>query len=120
MVAKLITKYTYGVRGSDKGVPKHNRLVEPTDVLDMCGYVKVMNDDELDGAEICESAAKMVLSLFHHIDINYLYKLSPTSEENDGENVEIDVEVDSDDEADDLEEGTVEQDENEPWFELIL
>jgi hypothetical protein len=32
----------------------------------------------------------------------------------------MDVEVDSDDEADDLEEGTMEQDENEPWFDSIL
>ena len=30
------------------------------------------------------------------------------------------MEVGSDDEADDLEEVTVEQDENEPWFDLIL
>jgi hypothetical protein len=36
----------------------------PPDVLDMCGYVKVMDDCALDGAEICESAAKLVLSSF--------------------------------------------------------
>jgi hypothetical protein len=36
------------------------------------------------------------------------------------DNVEMDVEVDSDDEADDLDEGTMEQDENEPWFDSIL
>jgi hypothetical protein len=50
MVAILITEYTYGVRDSDKAVPKCIRLFEPTDVLDMCGYVKVMDDDALDGA----------------------------------------------------------------------
>jgi hypothetical protein len=32
MVVKLITEYTYGVRGSHKAVPKRNRLIEPTDV----------------------------------------------------------------------------------------
>jgi hypothetical protein len=52
----------------------------------------------------------MVLLLFHHINIHYTYMLSPTGKEKDGENVEIDVKVDSDDKADDLEEGTVEQD----------
>ncbi len=38
MVAMVITEYTYGygVRGSDKAVPKHDRLFERTDVLDMC------------------------------------------------------------------------------------
>jgi hypothetical protein len=46
--------------------------------------------------------------------------LSHTSEENGDDNVEMDVEVDSDDDADDLEEGTMEQDENEPRFDSIL
>ncbi len=53
----------------NKAVPKHDRLFEPTDVLGMCGYVKVTDIDALDGAKICESAAKMVLSLFYHIDV---------------------------------------------------
>jgi hypothetical protein len=83
----------------------------------MRGYVKVMDDDALDGADICESA---VLLLFHHIIIHYTYTLSPAREENDGENVEIEVKLDSDDEADDLEEGTAEKDENEPGFASIL
>jgi hypothetical protein len=83
MVAKLIIEYTYRVRGSDKAVPKCNRLFEPTDVLDMCGYVKVMDDDALDGAEICKSAAKTVLLLFHHINVHYTYTLSHRDEEND-------------------------------------
>ncbi len=120
MVAMLITEYTYRVRGSDKAVPKCNRLFEPTDVLDMCGYVKVMDDDALDGAKICESAAKRLLSSFHHIDVHYTYTLSHTGEENGDANIEMDVEVDSDDEADDLKEGTMEEDENEPWFNSIL
>ncbi len=68
MVAKLTTEYTYGVKGSDKVVPKRDRLFEPTDVLDMCGYVKVMDNDALDGAKICKLAAKTVLLLFHHIN----------------------------------------------------
>jgi hypothetical protein len=68
----------------------------------------------------CTSAAKTVLSLFHHIDVHYTYMLSHTGEENGDDNVEMDMEVDSDDEADDLEEGTMEQDENEPWFDSIL
>ncbi len=122
-IAMLITEYTYGVRGSDKAVSKCDRLFEPTDVLDMCGYIKVM-DDALDGAKICNLTAKMVPSSFHHIDIHYTYMLtnmlSLAGEEIDGENVEIDVGVDSDDEDDDLEEGTVEYDENEPRFDLIL
>jgi len=46
--------------------------------------------------------------------------LSPTGEENYGIHVEVDVRVGYDDEADDLEEGTVEQDENEPHFDSIL
>ncbi len=88
MVAKLITEYTHGVRGSDKVVLKCNRLFEPTDVLDMCGY---------------------------HISVHYTYTLLRTDEENNEDaNVEMDVEVNSDDKANDLEEGTVEQDENEP------
>jgi hypothetical protein len=33
MIAKLITEYTYGVRGSDKAVVKHNRCFEAIDVL---------------------------------------------------------------------------------------
>ena len=41
------------MRGSDKAVQKHNRLFVPTDVLDMCGYAKVIDDDALDGAKIC-------------------------------------------------------------------
>jgi hypothetical protein len=88
----------------------------------MCGYVKGMDNDPLDGAKICELAAKTVLTLFHHhIDVHYTCMLSHTDEENDEDaNVEMDVEVNSDDEADDLEEGTVEQDENEPWFNSIL
>ena len=69
-IAMLITKYTYRVRGSDKTVTKRDRLFEPTDVLDMCGYIKVM-DDALYGAKICELAAKTVLSLSHHIDIRF-------------------------------------------------
>ena len=121
MVVKLITEYTYRVGGSDKAVPKRNRLFEPTDVLDMCGYVNVMDDDALDGAKICKLTAKTVLLLFHHIDVHCIYMLPHTDEENDEDtNVEMDVEVNSDDEADDLEEGTVEQDENEPWFNSIL
>jgi hypothetical protein len=120
MVAMLITEYTYGVRGNDKAVPKRDRLVEFTDVLDMCGYVKVMDDDALDGVEICKLAAKTVLLSLHHIDIHYTYTLPPTGEENNDEYVEIDMEVDSDDEADDLEEGAVEQDEKEPQFDSIL
>jgi hypothetical protein len=121
MIAILITEYTYGVRGSDKAVPKPDRLFEPTDVLDMCGYIAVM-DDALDGDRICESAAKKtVLSSFNHIDIHcYTYTLSPAGDENGGENNEIDMEVDSDDDDDDLEEGNVGQDENEPWFDTIL
>lgn len=119
MIAMLITEYTYGVRGSDKAVPKRDRLFEPTDVLDMCGYIAVM-DDALDGDRICESAAKTVLSSFNHIDIHYTYTLSPAGDENGGENNEIDMEVDSDEDDDDLEEGNVEQDENEPWFDTIL
>ena len=119
MIAMLITEYTYGVRGSDKAVPKRDRLFEPTDVLDMCGYIAVM-DDALDGDRICESAAKTVLSSFNHIDIHYTYTLSPTGDENGGENNEIDMEVDSDEDDDDLEEGNVEQDENEPRFNTIL
>ncbi len=85
MEAMLITEYTYGVRGSDKAVPKHDRPFEPTDVLDMCGYVKVMDDDALDGAEMCKLAANMVLPLFYHIDIHYTYMLSSAGEENEGE-----------------------------------
>ena len=108
------------MRGSDKEVPKRDRLFEPTDVLDMCRYVKVMDDDALDGAKICKLAAKTVLSLFHHIDVHYTYTLSHTGEDNGDENVEMDVEVDSDDEADDLEEGTMEEDENEPRFDSML
>ncbi len=64
----------------------------------------------------CELAAKMVLSLFHHIDVHYTYTLSHISEENGDNYVEMDVEVS----LDDLEEGTMEQDENEPWFDSIL
>jgi hypothetical protein len=41
-------------------------------------------------------------------------------EEIDGENVEINVGVDSDDEDDDLEEGNVGYNENEPQFDSIL
>jgi hypothetical protein len=122
-IAMLITEYAYGVRGSDKAVTKRDRLFEPTDVLDMCGYIKVM-DDASDGAEICESAAKMVLSSFHQIHIHYTYTLtntlSPAGDEIDDENVETDMGIDSDDEDDDLEEGTMEQDENEPRFDSIL
>ncbi len=122
-IAMLITEYTCGVRGSDKAVPKHDRCFEPTDVLDMCGYIKVM-DDALDGGKICKSAAKTVLSLFHHIDIHYAIMLtnmlSLAGEEIDGENDDIDVGVDSNDEDDDLEEGTVEYDENKPQFDLML
>ncbi len=119
MIAMLITEYTYGVRGIDKAVPRCDRLFEPTDVLDMCGYIAVM-DDALDGDRICESAAKTVLSSFNHIDIHYTYTLSPAGEENDGENNEIYMEVDSDDDDDDLEQSNVEQDENEPQFASIL
>ncbi len=68
----------------------------------------------------CESAAKMVLLSFHHIDVHYTYTLSCTGEENGDDNVEMDMEVDSDDEADNLEEGTMGQDENKPWFDSIL
>jgi hypothetical protein len=46
--------------------------------------------------------------------------LSHTGEEIGDANVEMDVEVDSDNEADDLEKGTMEEDENEPWFDSIL
>ncbi len=121
MVAKLITEYTYGVKGSDKAVSKRNRLFEPTDVLDTCGYVKVMDNNALDGAKICKLAAKAVLLFFHHINVHYSYMLSHTDEENDEDvNVEMDVELNSDDETDDLEEDTVEQDENELWFDSIL
>jgi hypothetical protein len=53
--------------------PKQDRLFEPTDVLDIiCGYVKDV-DDALDGAGICEPAAKTVLLLFHHINTHYTY-----------------------------------------------
>jgi hypothetical protein len=123
MVAKLITEYTYRVRGIDKAVPMRNRLSDPRDVLNMCRYVKVM-DDALDDAKICESAAKTVLSSFNRMDIHYtcmlIYTLSPAGEENDGDNVKIIMEVGSNDEADDLEEGNVEQDEKEPWSNWIL
>ncbi len=81
MIAKLITEYTYRVRGSDKVFPKCNRLFEPTDVLDMCGYVKVMDDDALDGVVICKLAAKTVQLLFYHINDHYTYTLSHTDEE---------------------------------------
>jgi hypothetical protein len=37
MVAKLVTEYTNRVRGSDRAVPKQDRLFEPIDGLDMCG-----------------------------------------------------------------------------------
>ncbi len=80
MVAMLITECTYRVRGSDKVVPKRDRLFEPTDMLDMCGYVKVMDNDALDGAKICKSAAKTVLSLFHHINVHYTYTLLHTGD----------------------------------------
>jgi hypothetical protein len=120
MVANVITEYIYGVRGSDKAVPKCNRLFEPTDVLDICGYAKVMDDDALDGAKICKSAAKTVLSSFHHINIHYTYTLSHTGKENCDANIEMDAEVDSDDEVDDFEEGTMEEDENKPRFNSIL
>jgi hypothetical protein len=79
-----------------------------------------MNDDALDGAKICELAAKTMLSSFHHIDVHYTYTLSRTGEENGDVNVEMDVKVDSGDEADDLEEGTMEEDENEPRFDSML
>jgi hypothetical protein len=46
--------------------------------------------------------------------------LSHTGEENGDDNVKMEVEVDSDDKADDLEEGTMEQDENENRFDSIL
>ncbi len=91
MVAMLITEYTYGVRGSDKAVPKRDRLFELTDVLGMCRYVKVMDNDALDGAKICKSAAKRVLSSFHHINFHYTYTLSHTGEKNGGANVEMDM-----------------------------
>jgi hypothetical protein len=72
----------------------------------------------LDGAKIfCKLAAKTVLLSFHHIDVHYTYTLSHTGEANGDDNVEMGLEVDSDDEADDLEDGTMEQDENEPWFD---
>jgi hypothetical protein len=67
----------------------------------------------------CKSAAKTVLLSFHHIGVHYTYTLSHTGEENDDDNVEMDVEVESDDEADDLEEGTMEQDENDPRIDSI-
>jgi hypothetical protein len=61
-----------------------------------------------------------VLLSFHDFDVHETYTLSHTGEENGYDNDETDVEVDSDDEADDLEEGTMEQDKNEPWFDSIL
>jgi hypothetical protein len=68
----------------------------------------------------CQSAAKTVLLSFHHINVHYTYTLSHTGEENGDDKIEMDMGVDSDDETDDLEEGTMEQDENEPWFDSIL
>ncbi len=68
----------------------------------------------------CESAAKTVLLSFHHINDHYTHTLSHTGEENGDDNVDMDVEVDSDKEVNDLEEGTMEQDENEPRFDSIL
>ncbi len=43
MVVRLITEYTYGVRGSDKAVPKQDRLVEPTDVLADSAIIDIVN-----------------------------------------------------------------------------
>jgi hypothetical protein len=58
----------------------------------MCGYVKVMDNHALNGAKICKSAAKTVLSSFHHINVHYTYMLSHTYEENDEDaNFEMDV-----------------------------
>ena len=68
----------------------------------------------------CKLAGKTVLLPFHHIDVHYTYTLSHTGEENGDDKIEMDMGVDSDDETDDLEEGTMEQDENEPWFDSIL
>jgi hypothetical protein len=76
MVAKLITEYTYRIRGSAKAVLKCDWLFEPTDVGDICGYVKVMDDDALDVAKICKSTANTVLLLLHHIDVQYTYAVT--------------------------------------------
>jgi hypothetical protein len=68
----------------------------------------------------CQSHSRPVQNLREDIDVHYTYTLSHTGEENSDDNVEMDVEVDLDDEADDLDEGTMEQDENEPQFDSIL
>ncbi len=64
------------------------------------------------------------MSSFHQIHIHYTYTLtntlSPASDKIDDENVETDMGIHPDDEDDDLEEGTTEQDDNEPRFDSIL
>jgi hypothetical protein len=116
MVVKLITEYTYGVRVSDKVVSKRDRLFEPTDLLDMCGMSKSWRmthwmvpkfvSRQLRWFCHCSITSTSIIPIRCHIQMKKLMRMQILRW----------MWKCSDDQADDLEEGTVEQGENEPWF----
>ncbi len=113
---KLITKYTYGVTGKHaRAVPKRERYFNAEDVLDMCGFIRVVNNDFKVNIEIAKPTALTVLTSLDHVVEHYTY----TIPQEDDVNADNDVLDDDDGDLDDLDEVVEVEDENMPHFDSI-
>ena len=72
-VAKHIYELAYGKAGSDKAVPKRERMCEMSDLMEHFQFLIVA--DDCGEEQICEPAALSALSSFTAINQHYTYTL---------------------------------------------
>jgi hypothetical protein len=77
--SKSICEYLYGINGSQKAVPKRERMFEPGDILDIFKFFRVI---EVNGTEdVCKAAALAITSSFECISEHYTYTLCMSEDE---------------------------------------
>ena len=103
-MAKTICDFAYGVKGTDKAVPKRDRLVEEGDILEQLKLFRVVDNIGID--DFVEPAALRVFSSMTKLDPHYTYTAAQPITPTDGNNADV-VTIDDEDDEDgnDFEEG---------------
>jgi hypothetical protein len=76
-----MSEYLYGINGSQKAVPKRERMFEPGDILDIFKFFRVTEVNRTE--DVCKTAALVIISSFKCISEHYTYTLCMSENETD-------------------------------------
>ena len=97
--SKLILQFLYGLPGDKDALPKRERIIEGSDILEQFKFVR-LGIDGVQAEEICAPAVMTALLSFHKTDEHYTYTLDDAEEECDNESSD---DSDSEDSIDSVE-----------------